>query len=464
MAAAFAQVRVADGSAPGRLRRTPACGPEGAGRRTDCAWVVRSVSLGNIVGDLQMKRYNVGIIGVGGYGRSHVDALEECEKRGWARLAAAAVRPEDRAAQRETLDRLAQRGVRIHSSADELFAAERGVVDLIVVPVGIDQHAPLSIAALEAGYHVLCEKPAAGSTAEALRMQAAQQRTGRTLAIGFQNLFSPSVNRIKEITLAGRLGRLLTARTMVLWPRGPEYYARNEWAGRLSVRGTWIYDSPVQNAVAHFLQNMLYVAGRRELDCIEPTAVYAENYRAKPIESTDTQFVRVEGENGEKVEILVTHACRQKVEPVTEYLFERGRILWELEPSGTAQLFRADEKGWLLEDVFDNGEDSLAVIKYRELLAALDAGRRPHSTIDNALAHTRCATAALQDSEGKPSPARIAPVADVHLDDPGSGTIKDIVPLMAEMFRTGKSFFEVGAPWGVKGLTVHPIAAGAAPE
>lgn len=411
-----------------------------------------------------MRSFNVGIIGVGGFARSHLTSLEECEKRGWVRLVAAAVRPEDRPAQKEALDRLALRGVRLHASAEELFAAERGIVDLIVVPVGIDQHAPLSIAALEAGYHVFCEKPAAGSVEEALQMRAAQERTGKTLAIGFQNLFSPSVNRIKEIRLAGTFGRLLTGRTMVLWPREPEYYARNEWAGRLSVRGRWIYDSPVQNAVAHFLQNMLCVAGPREHECLEPVSVYAENYRAKPIESTDTQFLRVEGRDGEKIEILVTHSCREKVEPITEYRFERARIRWELEPRGTAQLFRADEKGWLLEDVFDNGDEDLGVIKYRELLSALDAGRRPHSTIDNALAHTQCATAALQDAENRPSAERITPVADEYLDEAGSGTIKGIVPLMVAMFGSGKSFFEIGAPWGVKGLTVRPSAADAAAQ
>lgn len=432
-----------------------------------------------------MKRYEVGIIGVGGFARSHLDALEECEHRGWARLTAAAVRPQDREAQRSTVEALLARGVRLHSSAEELMANERGALDMIVVPTGIDQHASLSIAALDGGFHVFCEKPAAGTVEEALEMLAAQKRSGRVLAVGFQNLFSPSINRIKQIALDGSLGALRSARTMVLWPRGSDYYARNEWAGRLAVHGRWIFDSPVQNAVAHFLQNMLYVAGGNEHDCMEPFEVYAESYRAKPIDSCDTQFLRIRGAGrrggdgsasdsgsgdvsdpagspaapGPEITMMVSHACRDTIEPVSEFLFEHGRILWELEPKGTTELYRLNENGWVLEDLFDNGGEDLGMIKYRALFDALDEGRPPHSTIDNALAHTRCVNAAFRDQSGAPAAERIATIDRRYLDKSNSGTIEGIETLIAKMFRSGASFSEQGAPWGVPGATVrlgHP--------
>ena len=67
-------------------------------------------------------------------------------------------------------------------------------------------HSIIAIDALKAGKHVLCEKPAARTYAEALEMQKAQHETGKTLNIGVVNRFNDSVNKIKQIIDAGELG------------------------------------------------------------------------------------------------------------------------------------------------------------------------------------------------------------------------------------------------------------------
>ena len=67
-------------------------------------------------------------------------------------------------------------------------------------------HAQIAIDALRAGKHVLCEKPAARTYAEALEMQKVQHETGRVLNIGVVNRFNDSVNRIKEYIDGGKLG------------------------------------------------------------------------------------------------------------------------------------------------------------------------------------------------------------------------------------------------------------------
>ncbi len=67
-------------------------------------------------------------------------------------------------------------------------------------------HSEISIAALEAGKNVLCEKPAARTYAEALKMQKAQHQSGKVLNIGVVNRFNDSVNRIKEYIEGGKLG------------------------------------------------------------------------------------------------------------------------------------------------------------------------------------------------------------------------------------------------------------------
>ncbi len=81
-------------------------------------------------------------------------------------------------------------------------------VDAISVCVPNNMHAPISIDAMRAGKHVLCEKPAARTYQEALEMQKVQHETGKTLIIGVVNRFNDSVNRIKALIDEGRLGEV----------------------------------------------------------------------------------------------------------------------------------------------------------------------------------------------------------------------------------------------------------------
>ena len=67
-------------------------------------------------------------------------------------------------------------------------------------------HAPIAIDALRAGKHVLCEKPAARTYAEALEMQKVRHETGKILNIGVVNRFNAAVNEIKKHADAGELG------------------------------------------------------------------------------------------------------------------------------------------------------------------------------------------------------------------------------------------------------------------
>jgi len=69
-------------------------------------------------------------------------------------------------------------------------------------------HPTIAIEALKAGKHVLCEKPAARTYAEALEMQKAQHESGKTLNIGVVNRFNDAVNKIKQIIDAGELGEI----------------------------------------------------------------------------------------------------------------------------------------------------------------------------------------------------------------------------------------------------------------
>jgi len=81
-------------------------------------------------------------------------------------------------------------------------------VEAVSVCTPNKMHPVIAIDALEAGKHVLCEKPAARTYSEALLMQDAQHRTGKVLNIGVVNRFNGAVNEIKRLIDAGELGEV----------------------------------------------------------------------------------------------------------------------------------------------------------------------------------------------------------------------------------------------------------------
>jgi predicted dehydrogenase len=157
------------------------------------------------------KRTRVATVGVLGFAEAHRLVLQQCEQAGAAELVAVVSPSVVTSVEAE----LEARGVRVYRTWEALYEKEQGRVDLVTIPCGIHLHQILSVKALEAGYDVYCEKPAAGTLAEVRLMQAAQKATGRNLVIGYQHQFSPVTQRIKTIVLSGELGRLLQARCLL---------------------------------------------------------------------------------------------------------------------------------------------------------------------------------------------------------------------------------------------------------
>jgi predicted dehydrogenase len=388
----------------------------------------------------------VGLVGISGYGVRHLANLRTAEQEGLARLQAVVVQKpyrEEHDEARRTAD-LAARGVRVYESYEAMFSAERGSLDAVLIPVGIGHHAPMSIAAMRSGFHVYCEKPAAGSYAEALSMCRCAVECKRTLAIGFQNVASASIQRIKQIRVEGELGPLLSARCRVLWPRNAAYYERNAWAGKLSVNGKPIYDSPIQNAASHFLQNLLYVAGARRDESCVPVQIYAENARANAIESADTQFLRVRTAEAVELLFVATHACTEERHPVAEYRFEKGRIEWEL--SGLTRLYREGSRD--PDETWDNEGFDVHYAPFIDFFNAIRESRAPRPTISNSLAHAFCVERAFVSS------GSIATVDSEHTcEDPARRliSIRGIEEAVEEACQAGKSFSEQRLPWARPG-------------
>jgi predicted dehydrogenase len=175
------------------------------------------------------------------------------------------------------------------------------------------------------GSHVLVEKPAAAVSGEVDRMIEARDRANRIAAVGFQWSFSRSILQLKRDIMAGRFGTPLSGRSLTLWPRTDSYYRRNNWAGKKrDAQGRWILDSPANNAMAHFLHNLLFLLGDQLDSSASPVSISARLARANDIETFDTIAAKVTVMDGVDLLFLASHAIgeHEVIEPKFKLEFE----------------------------------------------------------------------------------------------------------------------------------------------
>lgn len=208
----------------------------------------------------------------------------------------------------------------------EMFYA-RSAADFAVISSPHHYHADQTCVALAHGSDVLCEKPAAASSADLLRMIRARNEAGRWVAIGYQWSFSDAVQSLKSDILEGRYGRPIRLKCLYLWPRDHAYYRRNDWAGRKrALTGALLLDSPVNNAMAHDLHNIFYILGGAVAASALPVLVQGELRRANDIENFDTAALRCRTAEGAEILFWASLASRTDPGPVILYEFERGSV------------------------------------------------------------------------------------------------------------------------------------------
>ncbi len=97
---------------------------------------------------------------------------------------------------------------RCYSNWQELLIGEKGSVDAVVILTPTPTHAEIAVAAIEAGYPVICEKALATSSEECNRIQAAVKQNQGYLAVTFNYSGYPMVRELRRMINEGRLGRL----------------------------------------------------------------------------------------------------------------------------------------------------------------------------------------------------------------------------------------------------------------
>lgn len=121
------------------------------------------------------------------------------------------------------------------ASGDWRGAVKRIDVDLVIVATTNDMLAPVTLAAVQVGKHVLVEKPAARSAAEIEPVVAAAKKAGVVVKVGFNHRFHPAFLKAREIADSGVLGPLMFVRAR--YGHGGRLGMEREWRGNLQIAG-----------------------------------------------------------------------------------------------------------------------------------------------------------------------------------------------------------------------------------
>ncbi len=227
------------------------------------------------------QQLRTGLIGCGKIARTHAAALAALPESAFT---ACCDTDGDRAR-----DLAARHGVpRVYNDVHEMLHS--GQVDAVCVCTPHPSHAPLVVAAAEAGVHVLCEKPMTIALPEADRMVAAAQRAGIRFGVIFQRRFWPASQRIRAALDAGRLGRLTLGECAVRIWRGPEYFAADPWRGKWATEGGGV----LMNQAVHALDLFQWFMG----PAVEVYGRYATLKHGDAIDVEDTAVATVLFQNG----------------------------------------------------------------------------------------------------------------------------------------------------------------------
>ena len=255
-----------------------------------------------------MEKLGVGVIGCGMISGNHFHALEKLEN-----VALRAVCDIDE----EKLQK-AMEAQHVDGCANWRDLISRDDIDAVHICVPHHLHAEISIAALRAGKHVLCEKPMGVSLREARAMEAAALESGKTLTVCFQNRYNGASKRMKEVIGSGTLGKILGGSAFVTWNRAEPYYQNSPWRGKWATEG----GSVLINQAVHTLDLLRWLAGDLKLrDCTMSAKRLAET-----IETEDTCDMLLTDSAGSRFLFYASNCGANNLPVQMHLLFEQGEM------------------------------------------------------------------------------------------------------------------------------------------
>ena len=259
-----------------------------------------------------MEYLKIGVIGLGNMGSEHCRLLSKAKEA--VLTCVADLRPERREWARTSLPE----GIGIFEDGLSLIAAH--TCDAVIIAIPHYQHPEMTIAALNAGLHVLCEKPVAVYTAQVQPVLEAAKASDKTFALMFNQRTNGLYRRLREIITSGEMGPIKRMSwTITDWYRSQAYYDSGSW------RATWAGEGGgvLLNQCPHQLDLLQWLFGM-------PTRVRAFCHEAKwhDIEVEDDVTAYLEFPGGATGVFIASTGDLPGTNRL-EVSFDRGKIVCE---------------------------------------------------------------------------------------------------------------------------------------
>lgn len=266
--------------------------------------------------------------------------------------------------------------VSVYTDYQKMLSEVKPDIVSIATPSGM--HCSIACDALNAGCHVITEKPMALSTDDAQLMIDTAKKNGKKLAVSFQNRFNAPVQKARAAYEKGRFGRMLHGMISVRWNRNENYYAEADW------RGTWEQDGgTLMNQCTHGIDLLQWMMGE------DAVRVQAQTRRfLRPIDAEDFGCAIVEFASGAVGIIEGTADVYPKNLNETLSLFgEKGSVViggLAVNKIETWRFSDAQQVGDTEDVVLDpNASDPPTVYGFghsalfKDVLDAIESGREP---------------------------------------------------------------------------------------
>lgn len=268
-------------------------------------------------------------------------------------------------------------GPQVKRYTDYHQALEELKPELVAIATESGKHAAIALDCVEAGCHVIIEKPIALSLADADAIIAAAKRKGVAVCACHQNRFNRSIAKIRQALEDGRFGRLFYGTAHIRWNRGKEYYTQAPW------RGTWEQDGgALMNQCIHNIDLLRWMMGDEVEEVMGVTANLCHPY----IEAEDLGLALVRFKNGAFGIIEGTTDIYPKNLEETLYLFGESAAV----KAGGKSVNRIEE--WRFADGLDDPETVMKEFYedppnvygyghtplYADVIDAIRTGRAPY--------------------------------------------------------------------------------------
>lgn len=314
---------------------------------------------------------NFAIIGCGRISKNHVEALinnmESCN------LVAVSDVIEDRAYERKIQyeNSVSNSDIKVYTDYADMLKIEN--INVVSICTESGYHANIALDCLNAGKHVLIEKPMTMSIEDADKVNALAKEKDLKVGVCHQNRFNPPIQKLRRAIEEGRFGKIINATARILWTRDQNYYDQAPWRGTKELDG-----GTLMNQCIHNIDLLQWMVGS------EVERVYCERGTfLRNIEMEDFGAILIRFKSG-TIGLVEGSACvyPKNLEETLSIFGEKGTVIIGGLAVNKIQTWQfSDEKDYDkenyssdVENVYGKGHTPL----YKDFIEAIKMNKEPY--------------------------------------------------------------------------------------